>query len=149
MRFFTIMAEPHTAQPCRFEARLALIQSQQRISLQIDVVPLQCFCLSTDRATINQGNRKKIWERLCSKSHCNHKCTTSKCFCSHCLTLFHAVLCWLSFVLVSLFWYIMYLDSLILLTLLYFYCYSISLKGNIVLLLHYLYFTSLLVTFQT
>lgn len=39
---------------------------------------LQCPCLSTDRALINQGNHKEIWERLCSKSPWDHKCTASK-----------------------------------------------------------------------
>lgn len=48
---------------------------------------LQCPCLSTDRATINQGNHKEIWERLCRKSHRDHKCTASKCICPHYLSL--------------------------------------------------------------
>ena len=55
---------------------------------------LQCPCLSTDRALINQGNHKEIWERLCSKSPWDHKCTASKSVRPHYLSL--SVSCCLS-----------------------------------------------------
>lgn len=48
---------------------------------------LQCPCLSTDRALINQGNHKEIWGRLCRKSHWDHKRTASKCVCPQYLSL--------------------------------------------------------------
>lgn len=61
----------------KFEARLALIQNQQRISLQIDVV-LFTTSLPQNWKSLNKSWQSHgVWERLFRKSWWDHKCIAS------------------------------------------------------------------------
>ena len=90
LHYLIIMVDPHAAKQKWSQARSYPKPAKDFTANWCG--PLQCPRLSTDRASINQSNHKEIWERLCSKSHRDHKCTASKYVCPHYLSTLHFTL---------------------------------------------------------
>lgn len=71
--FFIIMADAQT------DLKPDLLSSKARRGFHCKLMwsHLQHPYLRNDRALINQGNHKEVWERHCRKSHWDHKCIAS------------------------------------------------------------------------